>query len=113
MHSRKRSISTSFTLLFDWLCSGKVLVLLSCLLVGCAGLSEVTPLDVDVRARHLLETTLDNPEVDKALQSFGIPHQANAPWTLDQLTIAAWELRPEIKVARAEIKAALAAPPAM
>lgn len=69
----------------------------------------MTPLDVDVRARHLLETTLDNPEVDKALQSFGIHHQANTPWSLDQLTIAAWGLRPEIKVVREEIKAALAA----
>jgi len=106
MYSHKPSI---FTSLFDWSCSGKVLILFSSLLVGCAGLSEVTPLDVRTRASDLVATKLDTPALTQVLQSFNIPHQADSPWSLDQLTVVAWELRPEVTSAAAEIKASLAA----
>lgn len=67
------------------------------------------PLSPQERFARLDARQLDSPEVRAAL---GRPDPA-APWTLDDLTVAAWVLRPEIAQARADLAAVIASDAAM
>ncbi len=66
------------------------------------------PLDPAGNARKLDSRSLDEPAVVAALARFGETMPGNGRWSLDQLTIAAWTLRPDVAVARAELNVARA-----
>ena len=63
------------------------------------------PIDPAASARELQQRTLEDPPVIVALTENGLAVPDSARWTLDQLTIAAWNLRSDIVAARAELDA--------
>jgi cobalt-zinc-cadmium efflux system outer membrane protein len=66
------------------------------------------PIDASLNAQRLVLRSLDNPAVVAELGRHGEELADASAWTLDQLTIAAWMLRTDIAVARAELEAATA-----
>jgi cobalt-zinc-cadmium efflux system outer membrane protein len=66
------------------------------------------PIDPADNARKLEERSLDDAAVAAALQRYGQRRPETDEWSLDQLTVAAWALRPEIAVAKARLEAARA-----
>jgi outer membrane protein TolC len=58
-------------------------------------------------AARVTARTLDDPRVAAALMKAGITPQT-AGWTLDALTVAAWNLRPDVAVANDDIVASMA-----
>lgn len=66
------------------------------------------PIDPGANARQLESRSLQDPSVTEAFSRYGLSSPANEAWSLDQLTVAAWTLRPDIAVARSEIEAARA-----
>lgn len=75
-------------------------------LAGCIS-APPAPLDLAASAAALEARTLDDAAVREALARANLP--AEGVWTLDRLTVAAWALRPEIAVARADAAQARAA----
>lgn len=67
------------------------------------------PIDSAANASKLEQRSLDGPAVAAALQQRARSRPADGRWSLDELTLAAWVLRPEVAVARAEVDAAHAA----
>jgi outer membrane protein TolC len=85
------------------------LILTSALLtVGACRHVPPAPIDPGANARQLESRSLRDPSVSDALSRYGLSAPANQAWSLDQLTVAAWALRPDIAVARSEIEAARA-----
>ncbi|MDX2300197.1 MAG: TolC family protein [Xanthomonadaceae bacterium] len=79
-----------------------VAVLLVLFLNACASVSSTQPLDPVRSAAALDARRLDDSAVLAALQRAGIAVPVGAQgWTLDALTVAAWQLRPELAQARA------------
>lgn len=79
-------------------------------LAGCVHVAPA-PIDraaLDASATRFAGRTLEAPEIAAAMTRFAVPHLAGEPWTLDQLTVAAWVLRTEIAQARLDVEAALA-----
>lgn len=79
-------------------------------LAGCVHVAPA-PIDraaLDANATRFAGRTLEAPEIAAALARFEVPHRAGEPWTLDQLTVAAWVLRTEVAQARLDVQAALA-----
>ena len=76
-------------------------------LLGCAACEHVPPVAIDpaANAERIAARTLTDPAVEDALARHGVP-AGIAPWSLDQLTLAAWTLRTDLAVARAEVAAA-------
>ena len=68
---------------------------------------QPAPIEPAASAKMLTERTLQAPEVMSALTRMGMPQQA--AWSLDALTAAAWSLRSDIAVARADIQTGLSA----
>lgn len=66
------------------------------------------PIDPGANAARLEQRSLGEPTVDQALARYGLTTPKSSGWSLDQLTVAAWTLRPDIAVARSEIDAAKA-----
>lgn len=62
---------------------------------------------LDANATRFAGRTLEAPEIATVLALFEVPHGAGEPWSLDQLTVAAWVLRTEIAQARLDVQAAL------
>src|SRR5262245_46538203 len=79
------------------------------LLLACAACQHVPPAPIDpaVNGERIAERTLTNAAVQAALARHELPAGADA-WSLDQLTLAAWTLRTDVAVARAEVAAARA-----
>ncbi|TAM98614.1 MAG: hypothetical protein EPN40_06330 [Rhodanobacteraceae bacterium] len=92
--------------------------LLVCLLAlglgGCAAVPPAHPLDARAEAQALAAQRLNEPGLAAAEARFGLASDANAPWTPDRITVAAWYFNPGLAQARAtatrtEADAALAA----
>jgi outer membrane protein TolC len=66
------------------------------------------PIDPATNAQRLEARSLDDPSVAQALASYGLSNPEDGTWSLDQLTVAAWALRPAVAVARSEVAAATA-----
>ena len=83
---------------------------LLCAVVAVASCRHVpsAPIDPGVNARRLAARSLDNSAVKAALTSYGLTVPASPSWSLDQLTVAAWTLRPDVALARSEVEAAKA-----
>ena len=79
------------------------------LLATCAGCQHVplAPIDAAANRDRIAARSLSAPTVDDALARHSLP-VANGAWSLDQLTLAAWTLRTDVAVARAEVGAARA-----
>lgn len=85
---------------------------MSILVLGilCGACRHVDPAPIDP-ARHaaaIERRSLDSPSVVQALERHGQGLPADNRWSIDQLTVAAWVLRPEIRVAAAQLAAARA-----
>ncbi len=85
-----------------------LLAVLSLSLLG--GCIHVAPqaLDLQAAADRLESRGLESVQVATALAQFAVAHEAGAPWTLDQFTVAAWVLRTDVAEARLEVQTALA-----
>ena len=70
---------------------------------------ERAPIDPAANAARLDERSLDDPTVQAALERHAEAAAPGTDWSLDQLTLAAWALRTDVAVARAEVDAARAA----
>ncbi|HEX5048064.1 MAG TPA: TolC family protein [Gammaproteobacteria bacterium] len=79
------------------------------LAVVCAACEHVplAPIDPAANAARIVSRSLADPSVGDALARHGLP-VAEGAWSLDQLTLAAWTLRTDLAVARAEVAAARA-----
>src|SRR5215471_5521829 len=79
------------------------------LLAACAGCQHVplAPIDAAANRDRIAARSLTAGTVDDALARHSLP-VANGAWSLDQLTLAAWTLRTDVAVARAEVGAARA-----
>ena len=79
------------------------------LLTTCAGCQHVplAPIDAAANRDRIAGRSLTASVVDDALARHSLP-VANGAWSLDQLTLAAWSLRTDVAVARAEVDAARA-----
>jgi outer membrane protein, heavy metal efflux system len=66
------------------------------------------PIDPAANAERLSARSLSDSAVTSALAQYGLAAPADSSWTLDQLTVAAWALRPDVSVARSEVEAAKA-----
>jgi outer membrane protein TolC len=79
------------------------------LLLACAGCQQVplAPIDAAANRDRIAARSLTDPAVDDALSRHSLPAAPGA-WSLDQLTLAAWTLRTDVAVARAEVGAARA-----
>lgn len=79
--------------------------LLVCLLAlslgACAVLPPAHTLDLQAEARALVARRLNQPGLAAAETRFGLPAGANAPWTPDRLTVAAWYFNPALAQVRA------------
>lgn len=83
-------------------------VLLLCLLANACVSYSPAPLDPIARFNVRQAADLEAPEVRAALiASPAGAIGADQRWTLDQLTVAAWTLRPEVAQVRAEIEVAV------
>lgn len=78
------------------------------LITSCASAPERVELDIDGKAEQILSASILDQSVLKALVYFGIPLMGDSSWSLDQLTVAAWQLRAETFALKADIDAALA-----
>ena len=81
------------------------------LLLACAACQHVDrlPIDAAANAGRLASRSLADPAVLEVLARHDLPVGADAAWSLDHLTLAAWTLRTDLAVARAEVAAARAA----
>ncbi len=81
------------------------------LVLLCAGCQHVPPAPIDAAANgvRLSTRSLTEPTVRDALAARGMAAPADNAWSLDQLTLAAWQLRTDLATARAEVEAARAA----
>src|SRR5262245_20440128 len=80
----------------------------SLLLAACATVSPPpAPLDPVANAQTLKARSLEDPEIASALQRMGVSQATG--WTLDALTVAAWNLRADIAVAVADVTVGTAA----
>jgi outer membrane protein, heavy metal efflux system len=79
------------------------------MLLACSACQHVAPAPIDARANaeRLASRSLTDPAVSAALALHGA--SADDSWSLDELTLAAWTLRTDLAVARAEVAAARAA----
>jgi outer membrane protein TolC len=79
------------------------------LLAMCAGCQHVplAPIDPAANRDKIAARSLSAGTIDDALARHSLP-VANGSWSLDQLTLAAWTLRTDVAVARAEVGAARA-----
>jgi outer membrane protein TolC len=79
------------------------------LATACAACTHVPPAPIDpsANAARIASRSLADPAVSEALARHGVP-VADGAWSLDQLTLAAWLLRTDLAVARAEVAAARA-----
>jgi outer membrane protein TolC len=84
-----------------------VLVPLLCVVHGCQYVPPA-PIDPEANARRLEQRALDDPAVVSALTTYRQERPDGSHWSLDQLTIAAWVLRSDVALARAELEAAQA-----
>src|SRR5947207_2878009 len=82
-------------------------VALAFLCTGCQHV-PLAPIDAAANAVRLSTRSLTDPAVRDALAAHGIAAPAGNAWSLDQLTLAAWLLRTDLKTARAEVDAARA-----
>jgi outer membrane protein, heavy metal efflux system len=75
----------------------------------CAACEHVPPAPIDpsASAARIVARSLADPSVGDALARHGVVI-ADGAWSLDQLTLAAWMLRTDLAVARAEVAAARA-----
>jgi cobalt-zinc-cadmium efflux system outer membrane protein len=62
-----------------------------------------SPIDAASNAARIASRSLDDPAVTAELGRYGQIVDADSGWSLDQLTIAAWVLRTDVAVARAEL----------
>src|SRR6266481_8057148 len=78
-------------------------------LLLAAGCIEIPaqPIDARASASALAGRSLDDPKVTDALTKAGLHREEH--WSLDALTIAAWTLRGDVAIARADITAGEAA----
>jgi len=81
------------------------------LLLVCAACQHVerAPIDAAANAERLASRSLGGPAVREALARHDLPVGADGSWSLDHFTLAAWALRTDLAVARAEVAAARAA----
>ena len=78
------------------------------LLAACTTVSpEPAPIDPIASARVLEQRSLQDPEIAAALTRMGL--SPSDGWTLDALTVAAWNLRSDIAVAVADVSAGTSA----
>ncbi len=83
-------------------------------LLGLAACAQRLPpapvaLDPAAHATALLSMSLDAPPVRQALAAHGLTQPPGGAWTIDALTLAAWTLRADVAVARADITTGKAA----
>src|SRR5262245_35349715 len=78
------------------------------MLLACSACQHVAPAPIDptANAERLAARTLADPAVTAALARHG--SALDDSWSLDELTLAAWTLRTDLAVARAEVAAARA-----
>ena len=78
-------------------------------LLACSACQHVEPAPIDAaaNAERLVSRSLTDPAVSAALALHGAG--GDDSWSLDELTLAAWTLRTDLAVARAEVAAARAA----
>lgn len=79
-----------------------VLLVGSIALSGCQHVPPA-PIDTSMSAQKLVSRSLDDPTVAAVLGRYGQLSTADSAWSLDQLTIAAWTLRTDVALARAEL----------
>ncbi|HEU4618917.1 MAG TPA: TolC family protein, partial [Gammaproteobacteria bacterium] len=84
------------------------LPLLAALLCAACVHVAPAPLDPSAHAEKLERRSLDDPAVAAALARRGDAPPADGRWSLDELTVAAWTLRPDVAVAEAQVGAARA-----
>jgi outer membrane protein TolC len=79
------------------------------ILLACSACQHVPPAPIDAaaNAQRLSSRSLTDPSVVAALALHG--GSADDTWSLDELTLAAWTLRTDLAVARAEVAARRAA----
>lgn len=82
---------------------------LAALLLACAACQQVplAPIDPAANRDRIGARSLSADAVTGALARHSLPATQD-PWSLDQLTLAAWTLRTDVAVARAEVGAARA-----
>ncbi len=78
--------------------------------LACAACAHVPPAPIDAAANgaRIAARSLHDPRVTAALARHDFKLDGGA-WTLDELTLAAWTLRTDLDVARAQVDAARAA----
>src|SRR5262245_18782921 len=83
-------------------------IAIMCALV-CGACEHVPPAPIDpsANAARIVARSLADPAIGETLAKHGVPI-ADGAWSLDQLTLAAWMLRTDLAVARAEVAAARA-----
>jgi len=70
---------------------------------------ERAPIDAAANGQRIAARSLANPAVQELLARHQLAVTEGQSWSLDQLTLAAWALRTDLVVARAEVAAARAA----
>jgi outer membrane protein TolC len=103
------STSLPSTLLSRTLLANTLLV--AALLTAACVHVDPAPIDPAANAARLERRSLDDPAVAAALARRDQGASSDGIWTLDELTVAAWTLRPDVALASAEVDAARAAIP--
>lgn len=75
--------------------------LLALTLGACAAVPSMRALNPQAEAQAFVARRLDDAELAAAERRFGLPASANAPWTPDRITVAAWYFSPVLAQARA------------